>query len=170
MDALRKAPVYENGNKVGKEKIALRERLNHFTWSWFECTMSTGAIATLLGQQPFQFRGLVAIGKIFFLLDIVLFLVFCGCIVARFCLRPSLRRSLYHPHESFFFGTFWVSIALILYCVQLYGIPSSGPWLVKALQICFWLYAGCALLVVIFQYHGEFSPMGFSQLLLNSVQ
>src|SRR4051812_30956120 len=38
--------------------IPLNERLNHFTWSWFECTMSTGAIATLLGQQPFGFTGL----------------------------------------------------------------------------------------------------------------
>ncbi|KAK3064908.1 hypothetical protein LTS18_002768 [Coniosporium uncinatum] len=54
---------------------------------------------------------------------------------------------------SFFFGTFWVSIALILYCIQSHGVPSAGPWLVKTLKVCFWLYAGCALLVVVFQYH-----------------
>lgn len=135
--------------------IPFSERLHHFTWSWFECTMSTGAIATLLGQQPFGFDGLKTIGKIFFILDLVLFTIFCGCIAYRFIkTHPgSLSLSLHHPHESFFFGTFWVSIALILYCIQQYGVPSSGPWLVKALEILFWTYAGCAILVAVFQYH-----------------
>ncbi|KAF1943903.1 hypothetical protein EJ02DRAFT_452941 [Clathrospora elynae] len=30
-------------------KLPWKKRLDHFTWSWFECTMSTGALATLLG-------------------------------------------------------------------------------------------------------------------------
>ena len=136
------------------QKISIRDRLSHFTWSWFECTMSTGAMATLLSQQPFSFHGLRTIGKIFFILDLVLFTIFSFLILFRFTMTSSsLRRSLYHPHESFFFGTFWVSIALILYCIQQYGTPSVGPWLVKALEICFWVYAACALLVAIFQYH-----------------
>lgn len=46
-----------------------------------------------------------------------------------------------------------VSIAFILYNTQLYGVPSCGPWLVPTLEILFWLYAGCVLLVVVFQYH-----------------
>lgn len=137
-----------------QQKVSIRERLSHFTWAWFEVTMSTGAIATLLGQQPFMFNGLRTIGKMFFILDLVLFLLFCTLISIRFIMKPSaLKRSLHHPHESFFFGTFWVSIALILYSIQVYGVQSTGPWLVKALEVCFWLYAGCALLVVIFQYH-----------------
>lgn len=139
--------------------IPFSERLHHFTWSWFECTMSTGAIATLLGQQPNEFDGLKTIGKIFFILDLGLFLTFCGCITYRFIrTQPgSLSLSLHHPHESFFFGTFWVSIALILYCIQQYGVPSSGPWLVKALEVLFWTYAGCAILVAVFQYHVIFN-------------
>lgn len=137
-----------------KASISIRERLAHFTWSWFECTMSTGALAILLSFQPFSFSGLRTIGKIFFILDIVLFLLFSCLISLRFIIKPSaLKLSLHHPHESFFFGSFWVSIALILECAQLYGVPACGPWLVKALEVCFWLYAGCALLVAIFQYH-----------------
>lgn len=138
-----------------KQHLPFSKRLHHFTWSWFECTMSTGAIATVLGQQPFSFDGLKTIGKIFFILDLVLFLIFCACITYRFInAEPgTLFLSLHHPEESFFFGTFWVSIALILYCVQQYGVPSSGPWLVKALEILFWTYAGCAILVAVFQYH-----------------
>ncbi|KAI1875361.1 hypothetical protein JX265_004419 [Neoarthrinium moseri] len=166
-------------------RVSLKERLSHFTWSWFECTMSTGAIATLLGQQPYTFNGLVAVGKVFFVLDLALFVLFSALITARFLMHPSaLKTSLHHPHEghshvsiyafhelllealsydivttyhghhqSFFFGTFWVSLALILYEIQEYGVPATGPWLVRALEVLFWLYAACALLVVIFQYH-----------------
>jgi C4-dicarboxylate transporter/malic acid transport protein len=116
--------------------------------------MSTGAIATLLGQQPYTFSGLKTIGKIFFILDIVLFLTFCVCITYRFATNPgSLKRSLHHPHESFFFGSFFVSIALIIYCMEQYGVPSSGPWLIKTLEVLFWLYAGIVMLVAVFQYH-----------------
>jgi tellurite resistance protein TehA-like permease len=96
----------------------------------------------------------LAIGKIFFIIDIVLFLVFTALITIRFCTKQgSFTGSLHNPHESFFFGCFWVSVALILYNIQQYGTPSTGPWLVKTLEILFWMYAGCALSVAIFQYH-----------------
>ncbi|KAL0259908.1 hypothetical protein SLS55_005649 [Diplodia seriata] len=81
--------------------------------------MATGAMAVLLAQQPFEFDGLFTIGKVFFLLDLVLF----------------------------------VSFTFIIYNIELYGTPYCGVWLVKTLEVLFWGYAGCALLVVIFQYH-----------------
>lgn len=120
--------------------------------------MATGALAMLLSQQPNTFPGLTAIGKLLFILTLVLFLVFTGLITFRFYMNPSaLISSLHHPHESFYFGTFWVSIDFILYNTQIYGIPGLGSannaWLIYALEVCFWLYATCALLVVVFQYH-----------------
>ena len=60
--------------------VTIRERLSHFTWAWFEITMSTGALAILLTYQPFTFPGLQTIGKIVFILDLVLFLTFTGLI------------------------------------------------------------------------------------------
>lgn len=88
----------ENGGKQGS--VGFRERIAHFTWAWFECTMSTGAIAVLLSQQPNNFRGLEAIGKIFFILDIVLFFSFSILITIRFVQNPwALTRSLHHQHE-----------------------------------------------------------------------
>ncbi|KAH7091599.1 C4-dicarboxylate transporter/malic acid transport protein-like protein [Paraphoma chrysanthemicola] len=136
------------------KSLPWKKRLNHFTWSWFECTMSTGALATLLGQQPFSFAGLKALGKVFFILDLCLFLVFSACITYRFTTNPgSLKRSLHHPHESFFFGSFFVSIGLIIYCIEQYGSPASGPWLTKALEILFWTFAGTVMFVAVFQYH-----------------
>ena len=156
MDRLRKARTLVNG-KTQPERVSIRERLKHFTWAQFEMTMSTGAISILLGQQPFTFRGLETIGKVFFIIDLVLFVLNSALITTRFLLHEkpwqALKNSLHHPHESFFFGAFWVSINLIIYSAQLYGDPGERPWLVKALEICFWIYVACAIIVVVFQYH-----------------
>ncbi|KAL5115334.1 hypothetical protein ACEQ8H_006779 [Pleosporales sp. CAS-2024a] len=146
-------PLKPPGHKHPR-RLPWSQRLTHFTWSWFECTMSTGAIATLLGQQPYSFHGLKTIGTIFFILDLVLFLTFSACIAYRFTtVNRSLNRSLHHPHESFFFGAFFVSIALIIYCIELYAVPACGPWLIRTQQVIYWIFAGTIMFVAVFQYH-----------------
>lgn len=116
--------------------------------------MSTGAVAVVLAQTPNRFKGLDTIGNIFFILDLVLFVGFTCAIATRFSLAShTLFASLHHPIESLFFGSFWVSIALILACTQLYGVAMCGSWLVKTLEVLFWLYGGLVLLVAILQYH-----------------
>lgn len=114
-------------------------------------------MASLLSQQPFTFRGLETIGKVVFILDIVLFATFTLLISARFLIKPkAIVTSLHHPSESFFFGSFWVSAALILYGVAAFGIPGLGSdavWLVQAMRVLFWMYLGCAMLVAVFQYN-----------------
>ncbi|TKA31414.1 hypothetical protein B0A50_02260 [Salinomyces thailandicus] len=130
-----------------------RDRIAHFTWPWFACTMSTGAVAVVLSQTPNTFAGLMTIGKIFFIFDLVLFVLFTGFITTRFILVPEkLPASLHHPVEGLFFGAYWVSVSLILNSMQAYGVPSTGPWLVKAIEILFWIYCAVVLLVAIFQY------------------
>ena len=116
--------------------------------------MSTGALATLIGQQPYKFIGLEAIGWALAILNIVLFIIFSGLITYRFSTgRGKLIRSLHHPHESFFFGAYFVSIAMILYCVDLYAVPIAGSWLLKTIEVLYWIYAGIVMLVAVFQYH-----------------
>lgn len=129
-------------------------RLQHFTWTWFACTMSTGALAIVLANTPFRFTGLDVIAKIVFILDLVLFVTFCCAIGYRFfTLGPKiLRRSLHYPKEALFFGAFWVSIALILNLAQTYGVPVCGPWLASAMRALYWIYCACAMCVAIFQY------------------
>jgi C4-dicarboxylate transporter/malic acid transport protein len=137
-----------------KDHLPWSQRLHHFTWSWFEATMSTGALATLLGQQPYTFPGLNTIGVIFFLLDLALFILFSMTIAYRFISVPgSLSRSLRHPHESFFFGAYLVSISLLLYCIDLYGEPMCGHWLTKTVEVLYWTYAVVVMFVAVFQYH-----------------
>ena len=119
--------------------------------------MSTGAVAVVIANTPYKFKGLLTIGKIFFILDIILFLAFTFMITARFILVPrKLPASLYHPVEGLFFGAYWVSVSLILNATQAYGVPNSGPWLVDALRVLFWLYCILVLLVAIFQYYALF--------------
>jgi tellurite resistance protein TehA-like permease len=60
--------------------------------------------------------------------------------------------SLHHPVEGLFFGSYWVSVSLILNATQGYGVPSCGPWLVRALLVTFWLYCGIVLVVGVGQY------------------
>ncbi|KEF54991.1 uncharacterized protein A1O9_08643 [Exophiala aquamarina CBS 119918] len=114
--------------------------------------MSTGAISVILAKIPFRFQGLTIIGKSFFILDLVLFSVFVIIISIRFQRTGALSKSLQTPPEALFFGSLWVSIALLLNCIQAYGVPVCGLWLVKTLEVCFWIYSTCALCVAIVQY------------------
>ncbi|KAJ6786322.1 hypothetical protein PWT90_10363 [Aphanocladium album] len=132
----------------------LYQRSLRVTWQWFSVNMSTGAMASLLGQIPFRFRGIRTIGEIFYVVNLVTFCVFLLLIGARFARKPrALPTSLHHPSESFFFGGFWVAVALLINGMQTYGAPRCGPWLTSALRVIFWIYYACATCVAIFQYH-----------------
>jgi C4-dicarboxylate transporter/malic acid transport protein len=140
-----------------QQRVSLRQRLEHFTWTWFSATMATGSLAVVLYQTPNQFYCLFTIGKIVYILNLVLFISFSVLITLRFIFVPrALLKSFHHPIESFFFGTFWVSIGLILQGANIYGLPSCGPWLIHALEVCFWLYGGLVMLVAVLEYHTLF--------------
>jgi tellurite resistance protein TehA-like permease len=115
--------------------------------------MSTGSLAVVLGNTPNKFTGLQTIGKVVFILDLVLFGLFNLCMVTRFVLVPrKFLGSLHHPVEGLFFGTYWVSIALILNCTYIYGDSATGPWLTKGLEVTYWMYCAASFLVGLVQY------------------
>ncbi|EKJ67468.1 hypothetical protein NXS19_004029 [Fusarium pseudograminearum] len=135
------------------QKVSIKERVKHLTWAWFTFVMSTGGIALLLHSTPHQFRGLEVIGKIYYILTIVLFLTIVSGLVLRFTTTPNaLKNSLMHPTESLFFPCSLLSIATIISNAGVYGVPSAGPWLADALRVCFWIYAGVTILSAIVQY------------------
>jgi len=116
--------------------------------------MSTGAIAVVLANTPNRFSGLEVIGKIFFILDLILFVLFSIAMLLRaFWFPRRFLASLHHPVEGLFFGSYWVSVSLILNCIQSYGVPSCGPWLVTTLRVLFWMYCAIVLTVAIGQYY-----------------
>ena len=143
-----------DGLPASRSRGSGSNRLKHFTWAWFSTTMGTGSLANVLYQTPNKFNGLITIGKVVFIIDLVLFIAFVMAIALRFRLsRGSLWRSFTSSQEAFYVGTFWVSVSLILQAASSYGHYSGcGPWLSKAMEICFWIYCGFSLLFAILQY------------------
>jgi len=130
-----------------------------FDWSWFAMTQSTGGIAVLLSECPKQFDGLQTIGKTVYIFNIVLYIVFISLLVARWTINPKKMQSYFiDPPECFFYGSIWLSAASIIVGMQRFGAPNTGPWMIMAIRICFWIYAGVTLLsatihmVVTFQF------------------
>jgi tellurite resistance protein TehA-like permease len=75
--------------------------------------------------------------------------------LARIILYPThTQSSLYHPRESFFFGSFWLSICVIICGIQEYGVTLGPgyPWLIDTIYVLYWIYAGCSLVNSIAQY------------------
>ncbi|KAI0159806.1 voltage-dependent anion channel [Xylariaceae sp. FL1272] len=143
------------GDNGEPRRLPAAKRAMRLSWAWFPVTMSTGSMAVLLSQQPFTFHGLNIIGRVVFVIDLVLFVIFSFLISLRFLKSPrSLLRSLHDPSECFFTGSFLASIALILYCTAAYGVrglDGHGAWLVSALRVLFWIYFACATLLAVFQ-------------------
>lgn len=138
-------------------------RLEHFTWANFTIVMSTGGIALLLGSQPHNFRGLFTIGKIVYVIDIVLFVIVCCTITYRFVKFPgTFKRSLVHPTESLFMPTSLLSLASIISAIAIYGIPVTSRWLVEVYSVLFWLYFALTFVTAVTQYYYLFSRPQFT--------
>ena len=144
----------DNTASDGRNLHGLSKGIN---WAWFSGNMATGSLAILLYQTPYKFRGLITIGKVVFILDLVSFLILVIMMAVRFVRRPkALMRSLRDRTESFYFGTFWVSVALILSNASIYGSSVCGPWLVKVIEVLFWCHLACVIVVAIFHYQALF--------------
>ena len=103
--------------------------------------MATGGLALLLSAQPYTFNGLRTIGKVVYIFDLAVFALITVAITYRFYHFPyTLRASLTHPTEGLFMPTSLLAVASILACIPKYAIPSTGPWLVTAHFVLFWLY------------------------------
>lgn len=73
----------------------------------------------------------------------------------RAILHPThFLQSFRNPQESLFIGSFWLSISVFIGGTQLYGITygPAYPWLVDAVYVLYWIYAGCSLANSIVQY------------------
>lgn len=170
LDSPAAANGAENGasdqsGKTQDERSRLDARawlVERFNWSWFTCTQSTGGLAILLSECPKQFDGLRTIGTIVFIFNIVLWLIFSALTIIRWILRPAkFQASFTQPPECFFYGSWWLTIATIIVGMHNFGIEHSGPWLVTAIRVCFWIYAACTLLssVVVFVVMCKYSSL-----------
>lgn len=129
-------------------KLPWRERIRHFTWTWFCLTMATGGIANVLYAVPFRFRGLYELGCIFFIGNMVLFLSNIFMISCRFYFYPrTFRASFLHPTESLFIPAAIVSFGIIMMNISQYGVGmvGQGRWLEHVMVVLFWVDCGLAV-------------------------
>ena len=97
--------------------------------------------------MPFKFPGLEAIGIIFFLLNIFLFIVNTVMISLRFyCYPETFKASFLHPTERLFIPAAVVSFGTILLNISQYGPSHAGDWLNDAVVVLFWVDVGLALI------------------------
>lgn len=136
-----------------RPKLSFRQRLNHFTWAWWTLIMSTGGLSLLIFAQPYQFPGLRQIGLVVYIINLILFFIVFGCLVARFFLfSGSFKQSLTHEREGFFFPTFFLTLATIITSTYRYAVPVDDPHLNWGIQVAFWSYILVTIIVAVGQY------------------
>lgn len=108
--------------------------------------MSTGVTSICLHQLPYNGDWLQIISVIFFVLNIVLFLLFSLISCLRYILYPHLIRTvLNHPHQSLFLATFPVGLATIINMIVLVCAPVWGQGMVTFAWVLWWIDSVIAL-------------------------
>jgi Voltage-dependent anion channel len=124
-------------------------------WTRATGTNEHKGIANVIATVPAQYRfqGLDAIGTIFFLLNLVFYLVIWTMIGLRFFFFPAtFKNSFTHPTESLFAPATAVSFGTILINIVQYGMSEVGSWLSKATYVLFWLNVALAIILSISIY------------------
>ena len=139
--------------------LPFSERLRHFTWAWYTLTMATGGIATLVAVQPHPFPGLITIGAVFYIINLIFFTGITGTMILRFTKFPgAFKGSITHEREALFLGPFFLSIATIItgtqkYIIQAYEVDHPNrAWAITSMSVAFWLYTFFAFCLAVFQY------------------
>ncbi|KAF3001463.1 hypothetical protein E8E13_008351 [Curvularia kusanoi] len=135
------------------------ERLRHFTWAWYTLTMATGGLATLISIQPHAFPGLISIGAVFYVMNLIFFTIISGTMILRFTKFPgAFKASISHEREGLFLGPAFLSVATIItgtqkYVIQAYEIDHPNrAWAITSMSVAFWVYTFAAFCLAVFQY------------------
>lgn len=113
---------------------------------WFIINMSTGVISIMLHQLPYDGHWLEIISDIFFVLNLVLFLLFFFISSLRYSLYPEIFSAvLRHPHQSLFVATFPVALATIINMIVLACAPAWGHGMATFAWVLWWIDSLLAL-------------------------
>ena len=108
--------------------------------------MSTGAISIVLHQLPYNGHWLEIISIVFFVLNLVLFLLFTFISFLRYVLYPQIFPAvLRHPHQSLFVATFPVGLATIINMTVLVCAPAWGTGMATLAWVLWWIDSLLAL-------------------------
>ncbi len=97
--------------------------------------------------MPHRFEGQTIIATIFYVLNIILFLVFLALSVARYTLYPWVwMRMLTHSGQSLFVGTFPMGLATIINATVLIAVPAYGNWAIQLAWALWWIDVALSVL------------------------
>ena len=131
--------------------------------SYLKVSQSHDDALDLIETVPYRFTGLRTIGLIYFLLNIVFYILLWAMIITRFVFYPYLfKPSFTHPTESLFVPAFAVSFGTILINIVQYGFGEVGEWLNRAVVILFWFDATLAIILSILIYFILWSKQTFT--------
>ena len=106
-----------------------------------------------------MFPGLISIGAVFYVTNILIFALLSSIILMRWAKHPgTFKEALKHEREGLFLGPFWLSVATIITGTQRYVVlslevnSSMRPWLQTSMAIAFWGYTACVFALAVFQY------------------
>jgi C4-dicarboxylate transporter/malic acid transport protein len=133
-------------------------RIHHFTCAWFTLPMSTGAMAVVVSRIPYQFDGLLTLGTVVYIANLIIFTLVYTAMVLRFAFFPTaLVNPWKHPTEGLFIPTFFIAIASIILGMPSFAGPHTGDWLLVTLNVLFWCYTLVTLLLAVTLYYELFS-------------
>lgn len=108
--------------------------------------MSTGVVSIMLHQLPYNGHWLQVISVIFFVLNLVLFLLFSLISSLRYSFYPQIFPAvLRHPHQSLFLGTFPVGLATLINMTILVCAPAWGHGMAIFAWVLWWIDSVLAL-------------------------
>lgn len=108
--------------------------------------MSTGVLSIMLHQLPYNGHWLRVISIIFFVTNVVLFVLFTILSILRYTLYPRLFLGvLRHPHQSLFLATFPVGLATLINMIVLVCAPEWGDGMAILAWVLWWIVTVLAL-------------------------
>jgi tellurite resistance protein TehA-like permease len=108
--------------------------------------MSTGIVSILLHQLPYNGNGLQIISVVFFVLNLVLFILFTFISCLRYLYYPQIFKAvLRHPHQSLFLATFPVGLATLINMTVLVCAPVWGDGMATAAWVLWWIVSVMAV-------------------------
>ena len=107
---------------------------------WFSVTMGTGIVSILLHNLPYNARWLSWISVVFFVLNVILFVIFTLLSIVRYTMYPEIWKAMIrHPTQSLFLGTFPMGFATIVNMFVFVCVPAWGSWAVTMAWTMWWV-------------------------------
>lgn len=98
------------GDKSHEPPGRLQKFVKTFSPMWFTWCMNAGILGLLTHQSPYQFPGLQVISTIFYIFDLVLFVLFSSLFILRFLMyRGQAYHAITADPMSIMFVACWPS-------------------------------------------------------------